>query len=115
MTQPVQRPLDDVAAACRAAVAAIEALPDPEQAFHAGTELALLLQRLNAEVAAARARLSLRVNDAHDMDLAALAAHVSRPDHRIGRSRMGQMLQAGRAQVVTSGNTPAAPETPAKE
>jgi len=79
------------------AAAAIEAIPDPQEAFEKAGELRSAADDLVGEAASLRARMVQRIWEAETMSLAALANKIG-----VSKTRADQFLRTARATDVTS-------------
>jgi hypothetical protein len=83
--------LKDFRRAYADAEAAIEAMPDPEQAFAEATALRVVTDELQGSAAILRARMAHRVYTTHDLSLAALAERLD-----ISKARADQLIRLAR-------------------
>lgn len=74
------------------AIAAIEASPDPQQAFSDATELAEALRAGAGEAAELRARAATRIWESEQMSLTVLAKRIG-----VSKQRAGQMIQSAKS------------------
>lgn len=79
------------------AAAAIETIPDPQQAFEKAGELRSAADGLVGEAASLRARMVHRIWEAETMSLAALADRIG-----VSKTRADQFLRTARAAEETS-------------
>jgi len=95
-----------IRAAFARAVAAIQASPDAEEAFHDASALGELAKQLESETADFRAYLAARLLDANALSIGQLAALLG-----MSRSRAAQLVTAGRTKEnpVTDPGTDAEP------
>jgi predicted transcriptional regulator len=91
--------LEDVHAAYRQAVAAIETTEDPQQAFELASGLRDALDGLVGEAAELRAQMAYRVYKAEEISLATLATRLS-----VSKARADQFIRSARAAETTEGD-----------
>jgi hypothetical protein len=72
--------------ALRTAVAAVDAIPDAQQALERGGELARSLQAISQELDEIRRRKAAAIWEAEELSLAGLADRVAVPDSRKSRA-----------------------------
>lgn len=82
----------DLGNAYQAAAMEIEKLPDPASAFAHATELRNRLDRLVGEAAGLRARMAVRIWEAEELSLAALANRIG-----VSKGRAQQFIQTAKA------------------
>lgn len=87
----VRAALAELDAACDRAVAAIDAVPDPDVAFPYAEELAEKLRKLNGVAADLRARTAKRIWDRERITLATLADKIG-----VSTARAHQILQTAK-------------------
>jgi hypothetical protein len=100
-TEATEEALRTAIAAMRSAyaqaAAAIEAIPEPQQAFEKAGELRSAADGLVGEAASLRARMVQRIWEAETMSLAALANRIG-----VSKTRADQFLRTARATGETS-------------
>jgi hypothetical protein len=87
----VAQALDALAKAHKEAMAAIDAITDPQQAFERATTLANLLGDMRSEAAELRARTAARIWEAEELSLAALAERIG-----VSKARADQIIRAAK-------------------
>jgi 3-methyladenine DNA glycosylase/8-oxoguanine DNA glycosylase len=94
-TQPEEaaaEALDALTAAYHQAVAAINAIPDPQRAFEYATQLANALRDTYQQASELRTLTAARIWEAEELSLAALAQRIG-----VSKARADQLIRAARA------------------
>ena len=94
---PLSSSLTAMRKAYEQAVAAIEAVPDGEEAFSQATQLREAADALVGGAAELRARMAGRIWEAEEMSLAALAQRIG-----VSKTRADQLIKAARAATTTT-------------